>query len=215
MYKLCAVLLTALFVATPAFAQAWSEYFNDGGAFPWAQIDLYSPSICIGWDYNYNVIDGSDPRGNFSSGDGGAAHIDTDARVAGSGAYDKIMTSPYFTVPAGATLDFIANYRPLGGDSFSVLLSTDGFATWSTLATYTTALGTFPTYPYSSNEPLGAAVSLDLSGYAGQNAQLGFRYAWGGSGGWNWFAQVDNIVVTPEPASLVLLAVAGLVLRRR
>lgn len=213
MYKIGVVLMAALCLAVPTLAQGWSEYFNGGGLFPWGQIDrLAPPSICMGWDYNYNIVDGSDPRGNFSTGDGGAAHIDTDARVSGSGAYDKILTSPAFIVPSGASLSFVANYQPLNNDSFSVLLSKDGFTSWNTLATYTAAVGTFPTYPYTANVALGQSITLDLSPYEGQNAQIGFRYA---GNGWNWWAQVDNIVVTPEPASFVLLALAGLTLRRR
>ncbi len=208
-------LLVAACIAVPASAQAWIEDFNGGGAFPWSQIDLApGGSFAVGWDYNYNLIDGSDPRGNVSTGDGGAAHIDTDIRPSGeSGVYDVILTSPVFSVPSGAMLEFVGHYRALNDDSFSVLLSSDGFTTFDTLATYTEDLNTgIPPFPYTIDDALGEFVSLDLSSYDAQDVQVGFRYA---GDGWNWWAQVDNVTVTPEPASLLLLGVASLLIRRR
>ena len=64
-----------------------------------------------------------------------------------------------------------------------------------------------------SFEALGQAVQLDIGAYAGETAQVGFRYA---GDGWNWWAQVDNVGVTPEPGTLALLAVGAMgVIRRR
>lgn len=208
------LVMAALALAAPVFGQAWSEDFNGGGAFPWAQVDLIDGgSLAVGWDYNYNLIDGTDPRGNFSSGDGGAAHMDTDIREGTtSGLYDKILWSPSFVVPSDAMLKCVANYIDRSGDSFSVVITTDAGTTWADLAVYTEDVGTFPPSPYSEDAPLGDDIELDISAYATETAQIGFRYA---GDGWNWWAQVDNVVVTPEPASLALLALAGVLIRRR
>jgi hypothetical protein len=215
MKKMFACVAVSLLLTGAASAQTWSQNFNGGGTFPpagWSVDDLLGAgvSIAMGWDYNYNILDGADPRGNFSSGDGGAAHIDTDARVAGSGAYNKALVSPTFTVPAGATLDFVINYQDLNGDSASVEIN-DGSG-WDNLVTYTTEQGGFPVFPYSGDEAIGAAKSLDISAYAGSDAQVRFRYA---GNGWNWWMQVDDIAVTPEPASVALLALGGLAMFRR
>jgi hypothetical protein len=204
----------AMLMVTGVASAQWSQDFNGGGTFPpagWTVDDLLGSSFCAGWDYNYNLIDETDPRGNFSSGDGGAAHIDTDIRPTGeSGPYDVALVTPSFTVPAGASLDFMLNYQALGGDSALVDINTG--SGWTNLVTYTTVEGGFPTYPYSGDEAIGVAKSLSLGAYAGADAQIRFRYA---GDGWNWWMQVDDIAVTPEPASMALLALGGLALIRR
>ena len=190
------------------------EDFNAGGAFPWDVVDYYGGSHVLGWDYNYNIFDGTYPRGNFSSGDGGAAHVDTDAvGSAGAGPYDIAILSPWTTVNGDYTLEYILNFQAIG-DALAVEVTTDG-STWNLVRLYDDEdYGDMPTYPYDQDEPKGWADSHDLSAYAGQDVRVQFRYY---GDGWNWFAQVDNIRLgeVPAPGALALLGLAGLIGRRR
>jgi hypothetical protein len=208
--KICAVAAIAL-LAGSVHAD-FAQNFDDGGAFPWTIVDYNGASAVTGWDYNYNIIDGSDPRGNFSSGNGGAAHVDTDVVPPnGSGPYDIAILSPETMISSGATLSYNVNYANLGGDSFNVEISTDGGSTWASLMAYTASVGTFPTFPYTDDVALGVAENIDLSAYGGQMAIIQFRYQ---GDGWNWFAQVDEVSVVPVPGTLALLGL-GMLRRRR
>ena len=190
------------------------EDFNGGGAFPWTVVDYAAPSAVLGWDYNYNIFDGADPRGNFSSGDGGAAHVDTDALgSAGAGPYNIGILSPETVLSPGAMLSYNINFQQIGSfDTAHVGISTDGGATFTQLMLYTADTGGFPTFPYSGDEPLGVVENIDLSAYGGQSAIIRFVYE---GDGWNWFMQVDDVSVVPAPGTFALLGLGGLAIRRR
>ncbi|MDY7108974.1 MAG: choice-of-anchor J domain-containing protein [Planctomycetota bacterium] len=204
-------------VAAAAFASVASagfyEDFNAGGAFPWDVVDYNGNSAVLGWDYNYNIFDDGVPRGNFSSGDGGAAHVDTDAvGSGGAGPYDIAILSPWSTVDGDNMLEYVLNFQAIG-DALAVEVTTDG-TTWDVVRLYDDEdIGGFPTFPYDQDEPIGQAEAYDLSAYAGEDVRVQFRYF---GDGWNWWAQVDNVRLgVPTPGALALLGLAGLARRRR
>jgi len=202
-----------LCLVMPAMGQAWTEDFNDGGNFPWAIDDLLGNSAVTGWDYNYNIIDGTDPRGNFSSGDGGAAHVDTDVRPeSGSGPYNIAIVSPSFVVPADATLDYVLNFQVVSVDAEFAHIEINDGSGWVSLMTYSNDTGGMPPSPYTADLALGVAGSHDISAYAGSTAEVRFRYE---GDGWDWWMQVDDIAVTPEPTAVALIGLGALALLRR
>ncbi|QKK01396.1 MAG: S8 family serine peptidase [Pseudomonadota bacterium] len=123
------------------------------------------------------------PRANFAGGDGFSAAADSDACGSGT-TMDTALVSPAFTANAASSLDFVLSYNDLGGsDQLDVDVSDDAGASWTTVTTYNTDI--------DASGP-GAPQSIDLSAYAGSNIQVRFRYI---SGGWNWWAQVDQIEI--------------------
>ncbi|MCK4341551.1 MAG: choice-of-anchor J domain-containing protein [Phycisphaerae bacterium] len=143
-------------------------------------------------------------RENYAGGDGLCADADSDEFGASGTPYDTSLITPEFMVPADAEFMFTAAYNDLGagGDTAEVNVTTDGGTTWTNLLTWD-----------EDHDPAGPGelVNIDFGGYAGETAQVEFRYY---GGGWDWYFQVDNVGLTPEPASLMLLAL-GALLRRR
>ena len=120
-------------------------------------------------------------RANFAGGDGFSAAADSDACGTGS-TMDTALISPPVSVGADTTLDFVVSYRHLGTSRLDIDVSANGGA-WSTIQTYSADL---------SGQGPGAAQSLDLSAFAGDQVQLRFRYV---ATSWDWWAQVDQIEV--------------------
>ncbi|MCK4871794.1 MAG: hypothetical protein KAS72_03620 [Phycisphaerales bacterium] len=208
------VAASAVLAMTGVASAGFYEDFNGGGAFPWTVVDYDGASYCVGWDYNYNIIDGTDPRGNFSSGDLGAAHVDTDIRPTGvSGPYDIAILSPSTVVGADDYLTYVINFQQIGTvDNAYVEISTDAGANWTELMYYNTDTGTMPDYPYDQDAALGVTETIGLANYVGETVMVQFRYQ---GDGWNWWMQVDNVGIIPAPSSIALLGLAGLVTRRR
>ena len=189
--------------------------FNDGTLSGWTVDDILGGSAVIGWTNNINIDDGGDIRANFTTGDSGAAMVDSDAiGAAGAGAYNIALVSPVFTVNAGDTLEFWHMFRSLdAGDFGHVEITTDG-TTWSNLATYADTVGTIPTFPYTTYTAGGVMETLSLTGFEGTSTQVRFRYE---GDSWDWWWQVDNVssVAVPAPGALALVGLAGLAAGRR
>jgi len=170
----------------------WKEEFEGGIPANWT-LSGYP------WYWTTNNVCG---RPNYTGGTGLCADADSDYWY--SYPYDTRMITHQFTVPtANPTLEFDASYNDIGGaDIAQVNISTDGGATWQNLINWNTDQGAYD----------GVHVSVNLAQFAGQNAMIEFRYA---GTGWDWWFEVDNVGVTPEPASLLLLGLAALALRRR
>ncbi len=130
-------------------------------------------------------------RPNHAGGDGFSAAADSDACGTGS-TMDTRLVSPGFSVTPTSELDFVLSYRHLGSSRLDVEISVDGGSTWTVLQTFSAN---------TSDQGPGTPVNISLATYDGQNAQLGFRYV---SPGWNWWAQVDQIVVSGTPDWLSL-----------
>ncbi|MCG3126232.1 MAG: hypothetical protein CHACPFDD_01062 [Phycisphaerae bacterium] len=195
-------------VTTAAYGQL-SENFNSGIPATWAIVDLLGGGAVSPFNWTTNNLEG---RANWTpAADPGpndlAAHADSDHHA---GNFDIALVSPSFTVPgSNAKLDYDTNYQNFALiDDAETEISTNGGATWTSLLHWQEDHGTFQGWP-------GVHVQLDLSAYAGQTAQIRFHYYEPVSGGFDWWWQVDNVSVTPEPASMGLLGLGALALIRR
>ena len=201
------VTLTAVFAlvaAAPAWAQ-WFENFDTGIPATWTVIDN-SVGGAAPWDTN--VFWGDD---NYTDPDGlndtMCAEANSDV-PGGAVTVDTELISPEFVVPIGASLEFDTNYQSYTNLDFADTdISLDGGVSWINLLHWV---------PPDDEQGVwwgtGAHISTSLADYAGENAQLRFHYY---DANWEWYWQLDNVEVTPEPGSLALFGLGALALLRR
>ncbi|MEW6071342.1 MAG: choice-of-anchor J domain-containing protein [Planctomycetota bacterium] len=177
------IALLCLGLADAAAAQVLTEDF-DGGVFPppgWTVADnTGNGPWLLNTDYG---------RTNYTGGSGACAAIDGD--LIGWGALDTELITPSFAVPAGSTLEFDHSFRWYSGglnEQGDVDISVAGGA-WTLLQNFSGGSDGYPT---------GVHRSIDLGAYAGSNVQIRFRYY---DTNWDWWWQVDNVVITGPPAS--------------
>lgn len=146
---------------------------------------------------------------NWTGGSGNAATASSDYS---SGEFNTRMVSPGIAIGAGpASVSFLYNYQNYAGlDTFAVEISTNGGGSWSTLWSSQTDTGGFQALP-------GATKTIDISAYGGNTVNIGFHYFDANTGDWDWYVQVDDVVVdaVPAPGAAALLGLGGLVMSRR
>jgi hypothetical protein len=171
-------------------AYALEERFEGGIPATWSVVDNIGGSL---FNWELNTVAG---RGNETGGSGACASADADTYNNPPSPYDVSLISESFVIPANALLEFDARHKPFNNSTFEVILHADSGD--ETLLSDTVGFGS-------------TRYQFSISSYAGESATVEFRYA---GDDWDFYAQVDNVVVVPEPTSLILLALA-LVVRRR
>lgn len=185
-------------------ASGWTATDDNGSGVIWGDMsatldDNYASTIAA--DQSNAPIANSDAFGAASNG------FDTSLR-------SGVISLAGFT---NAAMTFDVNFQAFGdnsGDQLEVMASADG-SNWTVLDTYATDTPVGGTYVLNS----GVTKTYGLSAFDGGNLFLRFRYVDPTPGAWEWYAQVDNLVVTadavPEPASMVALGAGLLALARR
>ncbi|MEL7449845.1 MAG: choice-of-anchor J domain-containing protein, partial [Pseudomonadota bacterium] len=159
----------------------WTVFNNGATALDWGTSD---DGFC-------GSVNG--PAGNFA-GTGVAACVDSDA--AGAGVVNSYLCSPGIDLngPVDPVLEFGYNFQVFsstGEDAFEVLVGTAAPGL-GTIGSYTSIFsisddaGTFG--------GAGVSAALDVSAFSGGTAYVCYRY----SGDFDWYAQVDDILVTAE-----------------
>lgn len=163
----------------------WTVIDNAGSGLVWTNLAGCGES---------NYILGATDVACASSDDFGPADFDTELRT-------PVVNLSTYTAPASLTFD--ANYQNfVNADFFQVDVSTNGGASWTNLLSWNEDHGASFAQP-------GVSVSLDISAYAGQaSVQFRFRYFDPTNEDWDWYIQVDNVVVNATPAGGCTLTLA-------
>ncbi|MEO8275447.1 MAG: IPTL-CTERM sorting domain-containing protein [Thermoanaerobaculia bacterium] len=175
---------------TPFGTDLLNESFSAGIPAGWAVLDNTGSGVV------WTNLAGCGETSNYTGATGDVACASSD--FAGFAEYDTELRTPVlnftgFTAPA--TLTFIANYQNFANfDFFDVDVSINGAAgPWTTLQSWNEDHG-------GDHAPPGAPVSLDVSSVAGQaNVMFRFHYYDPTTGDFDWYVQVDDVVVTATP----------------
>ncbi|MBL8761768.1 MAG: choice-of-anchor J domain-containing protein [Phycisphaerae bacterium] len=202
MKKIAALVLLAA-AGTASAAVVFSEDFNSGGTGSFAVADLQGGGFALWSDMSAYGM------GNWTGGSGNAASANSDFRA---GEYNTRMSSPGIAIGVGpASVSFNYNYQNFAFlDTFAVEISTDGMSTWHTLWSTQADTGGFGSLP-------GASQTIDITAYSGNTVNIGFHYYDPNTGDWDWYVQVDDVVVdaVPAPGAAALLGLGGLLAARR
>jgi len=185
-----------------------SESFDTSIPAGWAVVDNAGSGVV--WT---NLANCGEP-GNWTGGAGDLACVSSDD--AGVAEFDTELRTPVIDLSssvAPASLTFNANYQNFANlDFFDVDVSTNGAAgPWTNLLTWNEDHGTQDATP-------GEAVNLDIASVVGQaNVMFRFHYYDPNQGDFDWYAMVDDVVVTatagsgpPPPAEVPTLSEIGL-----
>jgi hypothetical protein len=188
-----------------------TESFDTGIPAGWAVVDNAGSGVV--WT---NLV-GCEEAGNFTGGAGEVACVSSD--LFGQAEFDTELRTPVIDLTgfvAPASLTFLTNYQNfVNSDFFAVDVSTNGAAgPWTNLLNWNEDHGTFRGTP-------GEAVNLDIASVTGQaNVMFRFHYFDPNTGDFDWYAQVDDVVVTATgggggcvltcPADLVVATDPGL-----
>lgn len=146
---------------------------------------------------------------NLTGGAGNAVCANSDASP---GAFSTALISPVLDLSGAgaASLSYRAYYANYAGaDTLDLDISTDGGSTWSNVLRWN------EDHQGGDGSP-GELVLVDLTPYLSSQTRLRWNY-YDPSDGWDWYVQLDDILVTtggadaevPEPGAFGLLA-AGL-----
>ena len=191
--SILAVAIGFVLVASNPAGASWIEDFEGGMPGDWNTVD-YHGSSPFQWTLQTS--------GGSSGGSGNYAEADSEAAGPPQYGYDVGLVTHSSVVPLGAFLQFDTFYWDSADsdtDFGDVDYTTNGGSTWLSLLNWSVSHQT-------------EHITEPLAIIEGQTARLRFRYYdYTPPIGGNWFWQVDNVWVTPEPASLLLLALGGLV----
>lgn len=200
--KILAALALAAMAGSASAAVVFTESFDTGtGAFTVQDLQgtgkaLWKSSASYG-------------MGNWTGGSGNCAAANSDVA---SGEFNTRMVSPGIAIGAGpASVSFKYNYQNFAFlDTFAVEISTNGGGSWSTLWSTQADTGGFGSLP-------GASQTIDISAYGGNTVNIGFHYYDPNTGDWDWYVEVDDVVVdaVPAPGAAALLGLGGLFMGRR
>ncbi|MCP4459487.1 MAG: S8 family serine peptidase [Cytophagales bacterium] len=159
----------------------------EGGIFPpanWTMIDNEGTGV----EWRFAADYGDD---NYTGGSGEAATVNSDDF--GRAEFDTELRSPAIetTGQPGLSLQYDVNYQNFASlDFLNTDISTDGGLTWTTMLSWNEDHGSF----FGSS---GEVVSIDLDPYltGATNFILRWHYFDPNSGDWDWYAQIDNVVV--------------------
>ncbi|MEO8196305.1 MAG: IPTL-CTERM sorting domain-containing protein [Thermoanaerobaculia bacterium] len=184
-----------------------SESFDTSIPAGWAVVDNAGSGVV------WTNLAGCTEPGNWTGGSGDLGCVSSDRF--GRAEFDTELQTPVIDLSssvAPASLTFNANYQNFAGlDFFDVDVSTNGAAgPWTNLLTWNEDHGT------SDGTP-GVAVNLDIASVVGQaNVMFRFHYYDPNQGDWDWYAMVDDVVVTatagngPPPVEVPTLSEVGL-----
>lgn len=185
--KLLIGALLALGTASVNAAVVMSEDFNTGIPGTWTVVDNEGTGLV------WTNVAGCGETGNFTGGTGDAACASSD--VFGSAEYDTELWTPAMDLSmyTNTTLDLLANYQNFASlDFFDIDVSTDGGSTWTNELSWNEDHGGFRATP-------GEAINLNLSAYDGQsNVIIRFRYYDPNTGDYNWYVQIDDVLVSGD-----------------
>ncbi|HEY3403795.1 MAG TPA: S8 family serine peptidase [Ohtaekwangia sp.] len=163
----------------------------DGGTFPpagWSVTDLEGEGV--NWS---TAADAGE--GNYS-GTGEAATVSSD--VFGLAEFDAVLVTPSISTAGykNIAVQYNANYANYANLDFLDLdIQVDGGA-WTTVLSWNEDHGTFRGTP-------GEFVSVSLASYIGtaSSFRLRWHYYDPNSGDWDWYAQIDDVVVLGDARS--------------
>lgn len=175
----------------------------DGGVLLSESFDI---SIPAGWAVVDNAgsgvvwtnLAGCTEPGNWTGGSGDLGCVSSDNF--GTAEFDTELRTPVIDLSssvAPASLTFNANYQNFANlDFLDVDVSTNGAAgPWTNLLSWNEDHGT------SDGTP-GEAVNLDIASVVGQaNVMFRFHYYDPNQADWDWYAMVDDVVITATPGS--------------
>lgn len=169
-----------------------SESFDTSIPAGWAVVDNAGSGVV------WTNLAGCTEPGNWTGGSGDLGCVSSDNF--GPAEFDTELRTPVIDLSssvAPASLTFNANYQNFANlDFLDVDVSTNGAAgPWTNLLTWNEDHGT------SDGTP-GVAVNLDIASVVGQaNVMFRFHYYDPNQGDWDWYAMVDDVVVTATPGS--------------
>lgn len=175
--------------------ELFSENF-EGASFPpagWDVEDNEGTGVVWGFAADYG-------EGNYA-GTGEVATVSSDA--AGTLEYDTELITPFIGTDGykNIAVQYNANYINLSADILDVDIQLAGDTVWTNVLSWTEDHGDFFAGP-------GEQVILELDDYLGNATEFRLRWHYYNptTGDWDWYAQIDDIVVLGDPKAWLAIS---------